>query len=90
MTREEAPILAINLLKFSWPRDTPEEPRQLEMACGVRNTSEEILVDVLLRLLPQEEIARNQCQIPLDEYTLKVFGTDEFLVRDTSIGEFKS
>ena len=90
MTREEAPILAINLLKFSWPRDTPEEPRQLEMACGVRNTSEEILVDVLLRLLPQEEIARNQGQIPLDEYALKVFGTDEFLVRDASIGEFKS
>jgi hypothetical protein len=56
------------------------------MACGVKNTSEEILMDVLLRLLSQDEIAENEGQIPLGEYSLKVFGTDEFLVRDAPIG----
>lgn len=71
----------------TWPRDMPEEPRRMEFACDVRNTSEEILVDVLLRLLPQEEIARNEGQIPLADYALKVYGTDEFLVRDAPIGK---
>jgi hypothetical protein len=72
----------------SWARDTPDEPRRLELACDVRSCSEEILVDVLLRLLPQEEIARNQGHIPLADYVLKVFGTDEFLDRNAPIGRW--
>ncbi|KAL7071656.1 hypothetical protein ACQ4LE_009309, partial [Meloidogyne hapla] len=71
----------------TWPRDTPEELQSFELACAVKKTSDEILLEVLLRLLSQEDIQRNEGQIPLNDYALKVFGTDEFLVPDAPIGK---
>ncbi|KAL3084827.1 hypothetical protein niasHT_031712 [Heterodera trifolii] len=70
----------------TWSRDTPEEPRRLEFTCGARNTSEEILQKVLLDLLTPEAIAQNEGKIPSGEFALKVYGSDEFLVRDVPIG----
>uniref|UniRef100_A0A915D232 Uncharacterized protein n=1 Tax=Ditylenchus dipsaci TaxID=166011 RepID=A0A915D232_9BILA len=71
----------------TWRRDIPGEPQKLEFACDLRSTSEEILVDVLLRLLPQEVIDKNGGDIPLAEYALKVYGFDEFLVPSAVIGK---
>uniref|UniRef100_A0A915MYB8 Phosphatidylinositol-4-phosphate 3-kinase n=1 Tax=Meloidogyne javanica TaxID=6303 RepID=A0A915MYB8_MELJA len=71
----------------TWPRDTPEELQSFELACAVKKTTDEILLEVLIRLLSQEEIQRNEGQIPLNDYALKVFGTDEFLVPDAPIGK---
>uniref|UniRef100_A0A183CBF7 Phosphatidylinositol-4-phosphate 3-kinase n=1 Tax=Globodera pallida TaxID=36090 RepID=A0A183CBF7_GLOPA len=71
----------------TWSRDTPEEPRRLEFTCGARNTSEEILQKVLLDLLSPEAIAQNEDKIPAGDYALKVYGSDEFLVRDVPIGK---
>lgn len=61
----------------------------MEFTCGVRNTSEEILQKVLLDLLSPEEIVANGGKIPSRDYALKVFGSDEFLVRDVPIGKEK-
>uniref|UniRef100_A0A914GS26 Phosphatidylinositol-4-phosphate 3-kinase n=1 Tax=Globodera rostochiensis TaxID=31243 RepID=A0A914GS26_GLORO len=71
----------------TWSRDTPEEPRRLEFTCGARNSSEEILQKVLLDLLSPEAIAQNEDKIPAGDYALKVYGSDEFLVRDVPIGK---
>jgi len=60
--------------------------QSFELACAVKKTTDEILLEVLIRLLSQEEIQRNEGQIPLNDYALKVFGTDEFLVPDAPIG----
>lgn len=56
------------------------------MACDLRSTSEEILVDVLMRLLP-DYISKNNGQIPLEEYALKLHGYDEFLRPESIIGK---
>ena len=60
-------------------------PKCVEVVCSVKSTSEEILMDILMKLIP-EQISRNNGNIPLEEYTLKMFGTDEFLVRSSPIG----
>lgn len=53
----------------------------------MRSTAEEILVDILLRLLSPEIISRNGGNIPLNDYALKVYGSDEFLVPTAEIGK---
>lgn len=56
------------------------------MACNVNSTSKEILVEVLMRLMP-DSIAKNDGDIPLDEYALKLYGYDEFLRAESVIGK---
>ncbi|KAH7732178.1 phosphatidylinositol 3-and 4-kinase [Aphelenchoides avenae] len=71
----------------TWRQDVPDDPQSLGFGPDVRSSAQEILQEVLLRLLPQEEIAKNGGSIPLEEYALKVCGTDEFLVPSSTLGK---
>lgn len=52
----------------------------------MHSNCEIILVEVLTKLLSQDEIGKNDGEIPSKDYALKIYGTDQFLVPNVEIG----
>ncbi|CAD5215934.1 unnamed protein product [Bursaphelenchus okinawaensis] len=61
---------------------------KLEFTCLSSSKINEILTEVLLKVLPQHIIDQNNGTIPLSDYCLCVYGTEQVLGQENSIGNF--
>ena len=68
----------------TWPTSFSNVPEHVEMTYEVSSTCEDLLISVLCRFLNPDD---NDGTLPIDEYTLKIYGTDEFLEPNGIIGK---
>ncbi|VDK58696.1 unnamed protein product [Anisakis simplex] len=76
---------------YSWPsiRSSSSSVREDKMVftCETKCTIEEILISVLSFFLDPAQVELHNGCLPVDEYGLKIFGLDEFLLNSSQLGE---
>ncbi|VDM47308.1 unnamed protein product [Toxocara canis] len=71
---------------YSWPSMLGTDDKMV-FTCETRSTIEEILVSVLSFFLDPAQVEMLNGRLPVDEYGLKIFGLDEFLLNSSQLGE---
>lgn len=69
-----------------WPHSAPGFPRRIIFTRNIDKKVEDILIEVLSALLPPEMATTDE--LPLNDYVLRVYGHDEFLDRECTLGSF--
>uniref|UniRef100_A0AC34QE78 Phosphatidylinositol 3-kinase n=1 Tax=Panagrolaimus sp. JU765 TaxID=591449 RepID=A0AC34QE78_9BILA len=67
----------------SWPRHLSSSPKQVELTYEVFSTCEDLLISVLCRFCPAEDIGKT---IKIEDFALKLYGVDEFLEPSSTLG----
>lgn len=67
----------------TWPSNLARAQDHIEMTYEVSNTCEDLLISVLNRFCPEEEIGKT---ILIEQFALKLYGVDEFLEPGFRIG----
>lgn len=70
---------------YSWPSVFGSD-RKMTFTCGTKSRIEEILANVLNTFLDPAQIEMFN-GLPVDEYGLKIYGLDEFLLNSSQLGE---
>uniref|UniRef100_F1KQX4 Phosphatidylinositol-4-phosphate 3-kinase C2 domain-containing subunit alpha n=2 Tax=Ascaris TaxID=6251 RepID=F1KQX4_ASCSU len=71
---------------YSWPSMLGADDKMV-FTCETQSTIEEILVSVLSFFLDPAQVELHNGRLPVDEYGLKIFGLDEFLLNSSQLGE---
>lgn len=67
----------------SWPRHLSNSPKQVELTYEVFSTCEDLLISILCRFCPAEDIGKT---IKIEDFALKLYGVDEFLEANSTLG----
>ncbi|VDO35102.1 unnamed protein product, partial [Onchocerca flexuosa] len=71
---------------YSWPTILSADDR-MTFTCETTSTIQYILANVLNTFLDPSQISMLQGRLPVDEYGLKIYGLDEFLLSSSQLGE---
>lgn len=71
---------------YSWPSDLGSDQR-MTFTCETKSMVGEILANVLNTFLDPAQIELFNGRLPVDEYGLKIYGLDEFLLNSSLLGE---
>uniref|UniRef100_A0A0R3S5X0 phosphatidylinositol 3-kinase n=1 Tax=Elaeophora elaphi TaxID=1147741 RepID=A0A0R3S5X0_9BILA len=71
---------------YSWPTILGADDR-MTFTCETTSTIQYILANVLNTFLDPSQIIMLQDRLPVDEYGLKIYGLDEFLLSSSQLGE---
>lgn len=71
---------------YSWPTILSADDR-MTFTCETTSTIQYILANVLNTFLDPSQISMLQDRLPVDEYGLKIYGLDEFLLSSSQLGE---
>uniref|UniRef100_A0A8R1XX44 Phosphatidylinositol-4-phosphate 3-kinase n=1 Tax=Onchocerca volvulus TaxID=6282 RepID=A0A8R1XX44_ONCVO len=71
---------------YSWPTILSADDR-MTFTCETTSTIQYILANVLNTFLDPAQISMLQGRLPVDEYGLKIYGLDEFLLSSSQLGE---
>ncbi|KAM3726746.1 Phosphatidylinositol 3-kinase piki-1 [Dirofilaria immitis] len=71
---------------YSWPTILSADDR-MTFTCETTSTIQYILANVLNTFLDPSQISMLRGRLPVDEYGLKIYGLDEFLLSSSQLGE---